>query len=125
MLDDLIVGMAGAGGDGVVSAGESLLSAASSEGHHALMTKSFGSQIRGGESSCRVRLSTKKVLNLGGALDLLVALNWEDFFKFGAALPLSANTVLIHKEKVGSPPETLKSRGSPRWMKSTHSSAPR
>lgn len=111
MLDDLILGMAGAGGDGVVSAGESLLSAASSEGYHALMTKSFGSQIRGGESSCRVRLSTKKVLNPGGALDVLVALNWEDFFKFGAELPLSVNTVLIYEEKAGPPPETLKARG--------------
>lgn len=111
MVDDLILGMAGAGGDGVVSAGESLLAAASSEGYHALMTKSFGSQIRGGESSCRVRLSTKKVLNPGGALDVLVALNWEDFFKFGAELPLSVNTVLIYEEKAGPPPETLKARG--------------
>lgn len=111
MLDDLILGMAGAGGDGVVSAGESLLSAASSEGYHALMTKSFGSQIRGGESSCRVRLSTKKVLNPGGALDVMVALNWEDFFKFGAELPLSVNTVLIYEEKAGPPPETLAARG--------------
>ncbi len=111
MLDDLILGMAGAGGDGVVSAGESLLSAASSEGYHALMTKSFGSQIRGGESSCRVRLSTKKVLNPGGALDVMVALNWDDFFKFGAELPLSVDTVLIYEEKAGPPPETLKARG--------------
>jgi len=111
MVDDLILGMAGAGGDGVVSAGESLLSAASSEGYHAMMTKSFGSQIRGGESSCRVRLSTKKVLNPGGALDVMVALNWEDFFKFGAELPLSVDTVLIHEEKVGPPPETLAARG--------------
>lgn len=111
MLDDLILGMAGAGGDGVVSAGESLLNAASSEGYHALMTKSFGSQIRGGESSCRVRLSTKKVLNPGGALDVMVALNWEDFFKFGAELPLSVNTVLIYEEKAGAPPDTLKARG--------------
>jgi 2-oxoglutarate ferredoxin oxidoreductase subunit alpha len=111
MLDDLILGMAGSGGDGVVSAGESLLSAASSEGYHAMMTKSFGSQIRGGESSCRVRLSTRKVLNPGGALDVMVALNWEDFFKFGAELPLAVGTVLIHEEKAGPPPETLKARG--------------
>ena len=61
MLEDLVVGMVGSGGDGVVSAGESLLAAASSQGFYALMTKSFGSQIRGGESSCRVRISTRKV----------------------------------------------------------------
>ncbi len=111
MVDDLIVGLAGSGGDGVVSAGESLLGAASSEGYHALMTKSFGSQIRGGESSCRVRLSTHKVLNPGGALDVAVALNWEDFFRFGAELPLSVGTVFIYEEKAGPPPETLARRG--------------
>ena len=53
MKSDLMIGMAGAGGDGVVSAGESLMTAAALEGYHAILTKSFGPQIRGGESSCR------------------------------------------------------------------------
>src|SRR5215471_1499752 len=104
MAEDLVVGMVGSGGDGVVSAGESLLAAASSQGFHALMTKSFGSQIRGGESSCRVRISTRKVLNPGGILDVAVALNWEDFRRFGAELPIGADTVLIHEAKAGAPP---------------------
>jgi 2-oxoglutarate ferredoxin oxidoreductase subunit alpha len=104
--------MAGSGGDGVVSAGESLLAAASSEGYHALMTKSFGSQIRGGESSCRVRLCTRPVLNPGGALDVAFALNWEDFFRFGAELPLTESTVFIYEEKAGPPPDALKGQGA-------------
>ncbi|HVP59111.1 MAG TPA: 2-oxoacid:acceptor oxidoreductase subunit alpha [Myxococcaceae bacterium] len=107
MREDLVVGLAGSGGDGVVSAGESLLGAASSQGFYALMTKSFGSQIRGGESSCRVRLSTRKVLNPGGVLDVAVALNWEDFRRFGAELPVGPDTVLIHEAKAGPPPEDL------------------
>ena len=107
MLEDLVVGLAGSGGDGVVSAGESLLGAASSQGFHALMTKSFGSQIRGGESSCRVRISTRKVLNPGGVLDVAVALNWEDFRRFGAELSLGVETVLIHEAKAGPPPSDL------------------
>lgn len=107
MAQDLILGMAGSGGDGVVSAGESLLSAASATGYHAIMTKSFGSQIRGGESSCRVRVSTRPLLNPGGALDVAVALNWEDFLKFGAELPLSTQTVFLYEEKAGPPPAQL------------------
>jgi len=107
MLEDLVVGMVGSGGDGVVSAGESLLAAASSQGFYALMTKSFGSQIRGGESSCRVRISTRKVPNPGGVLDVAVALNWEDFRRFGAELPLGPDTVLIHEAKAGPPPADL------------------
>ena len=87
MRTDLVFGMAGSGGDGIVSAGESLIAAAAAEGYHAIMTKSFGSQIRGGESSCRVRVATTEVLNPGGVLDVAVALNWDDFLKFGAELP--------------------------------------
>ena len=63
MSQDLIIGIAGAGGDGVISAGESLITAAALEGYHGIMTKSFGSQIRGGEASCRLRLATQPVLN--------------------------------------------------------------
>jgi 2-oxoglutarate ferredoxin oxidoreductase subunit alpha len=76
MTNDLVIGMAGAGGDGVVSAGESLIAAAAEIGYHAILTKSFGPQIRGGESSCRLRLSTAPVLNPGAPLDVAVALNW-------------------------------------------------
>ena len=93
MSTDLIIGMAGAGGDGIVAAGEALIAAAAADGYSGLMTKSFGSQIRGGESSCRVRLSTRPVLNPGGALHLAVALNWDDFLKFGAELPVGGGTV--------------------------------
>jgi 2-oxoglutarate/2-oxoacid ferredoxin oxidoreductase subunit alpha len=116
MVSDLVVGMAGSGGDGVVSAGESLLTAASSEGYHAMMTKSFGSQIRGGESSCRVRLSCDRVLNPGGTLDVAVVLNWEDFFRFGAELPLGGSTLVIHEEKAGPPPETVATRSLSREL---------
>ncbi len=106
-MDDFVVGMAGSGGDGIVSAGESLISAAAFAGYHAMMTKSFGSQVRGGESSCRVRLSVNRVQNPGGTLDLAIALNWEDFLKFGAELPVSGNTVVAYDSKTGVDPTKL------------------
>jgi len=56
MSQGLIIGISGAGGDGVVSAGESLITAAALDGYYGIMTKSFGSQIRGGEASCRLWL---------------------------------------------------------------------
>ena len=107
MTRDLVIGMAGSGGDGIVSAGESLIAACATEGYHAVMTKSFGSQIRGGESSCRVRLAIDPVLNPGGSLDVAVALNWEDFLKFGAELPVGGNTVVIYDAATGVPPEQI------------------
>ena len=104
---DLVFGMAGSGGDGIVSAGDSLLQAAAAEGYHGVMTKSFGSQIRGGESSCRVRIATDPILNPGGNLDVAVALNWEDFLKFGAELPVSGNTVVIYEAATNIAPENI------------------
>jgi 2-oxoglutarate ferredoxin oxidoreductase subunit alpha len=88
--------MAGAGGDGIIAAGESLITAAAIEGYHAMLTKSFGPQIRGGESSFRLRVSDGPVHSLGGVLDVAVALNWDDFLRFGAELPVDGHTILIY-----------------------------
>jgi 2-oxoglutarate ferredoxin oxidoreductase subunit alpha len=107
MVDDLIIGMAGSGGDGIVSAGESLIGAAAAEGYFAILTKSFGSQIRGGESSCRLRVSARPVLNPGGLLDVAVVLNWEDFLRFGGELPVGPDTIVIYETKTGVPPDQI------------------
>lgn len=107
MKTDLIIGMAGAGGDGIVSAGESLIAAAARAGYHAVMTKSFGPQIRGGESSCRVRLSTAPVSTPGGTLDVAVALNWDDFLRFGGELPVGGRTVVLYDSQTGVAPDRI------------------
>ncbi len=106
-IHDLVIGMAGSGGDGIVSAGEALISAAAATGYHALLTKSFGSQIRGGESSCRLRLSTRPVFNPGGMLDVAVVLDWADFLRFGAELPVGAKTIVIYERDSGVAPDHL------------------
>lgn len=107
MLNDMVIGMAGSGGDGIVSAGESLISACAQEGYYAILTKSFGSQIRGGESSCRLRVATTPVLNPGGDLTVAVALNWEDFMRFGGELPVNVGTILIYEQKTGVAPADI------------------
>jgi 2-oxoglutarate ferredoxin oxidoreductase subunit alpha len=96
---DLLIGMAGAGGDGIISAGESIITAAALEGYHAILTKSFGPQIRGGESSFRIRISTGEVHTVSGTLDVAVALNWDDFLRFGAELPVGSGTVVIYDQQ--------------------------
>ncbi|HSL24596.1 MAG TPA: 2-oxoacid:acceptor oxidoreductase subunit alpha [Vicinamibacterales bacterium] len=107
MRNDLVIGMAGAGGDGVIAAGEALIAAAAIEGYYARMTKSFGSQIRGGESSFRLRMSTTPVLSLGGALDVAVALNWDDFLRFGSELPVGGRTVVVYESRTGVAPDRI------------------
>jgi 2-oxoglutarate ferredoxin oxidoreductase subunit alpha len=105
--DDLLIGMAGAGGDGVVSAGESLITAAALEGYHAILTKSFGPQIRGGESSFRFRVAVHDVFAVTGTLDVAIALNWDDFLRFGAELPVDGDTVVIYEPSAGGVPEAM------------------
>ena len=111
MTQDLIIGIAGSGGDGVVSAGESLITAAALEGYHGIMTKSFGSQIRGGEASCRLRLAARPVLNPNGPLDVAVVLNWEDFRRFGGELPVEPSTIVIYESNTGVAPDKLPLEG--------------
>ena len=107
MGSDLIIGMAGSGGDGIVSAGDAFMGAAAARGYHALLTKSFGPQIRGGESSCRLRVATEPILSIGGVLDVAVALNWEDFLKFGAELPVGGATTVVYDSRTGVAPDDL------------------
>jgi 2-oxoglutarate/2-oxoacid ferredoxin oxidoreductase subunit alpha len=107
MNTDLVIGMAGSGGDGIVSAGESLLTAAALVGYHGVLTKSFGPQIRGGESSFRLRVCTQKVLNSGAALDIAVALNWEDFLRFGGELPVGSGTTVIYDSNTDVAPDAI------------------
>lgn len=107
MISELVIGMAGSGGDGIVSAGDALIGAAARGGYYGLMTKSFGPQIRGGESSCRVRIATGPVHSPGGALDLAIALNWEDFLRFGAELTVASSTVVVWDSATGVTRENL------------------
>ncbi len=107
MTNDLTIGMAGSGGDGIVAAGEALLSSIAAAGYHGMLTKSFGPQIRGGESSCRLRVSTAPLLNPGSELDVAVALNWDDFLKFGSELPTAGRTIVIYEAASGVAPDAL------------------
>jgi 2-oxoglutarate ferredoxin oxidoreductase subunit alpha len=103
-IDDITIGIVGAGGDGVISSGELLVSAAAADGLYATILKSFGPQIRGGESSCRVRISQDEVLSYGDALDVLVAFNWTDFQLFRAELALRPGVVVLYDQKDGTAP---------------------
>ncbi len=93
--DELNLGMVGSGGDGVMVTGETLVNAAAKKGMKCLMLKSFGPQIRGGEASCKIRMSSKKVSAPPDKLDVLLAFNWNDYKRFGIELELNDGGVVI------------------------------
>ncbi len=98
MIDDLTIGMIGRGGDGVVAAGEILSSTASMLGLNSLMVKTYGAQIRGGESLSKTRISNGPVMTQGDCVDVLIAFNWKDYNSFKTELEVHENTVIIYPE---------------------------
>ncbi len=74
-MEEIIVRIGGAAGDGVQSAGLTLEKTFSRSGLYISTYNYYQSLIRGGESWYQVRASDEKVRNQGSGLDVLVALN--------------------------------------------------
>ncbi|RMD96744.1 MAG: 2-oxoglutarate synthase, partial [Calditrichaeota bacterium] len=79
---DVVLAIVGSGGEGVASAGEVLVQATAYEGLYSMLVKSYGPQIRGGETLAQVRVSTQQVRSQGDFLDALVVLSWANFQRF-------------------------------------------
>ena len=73
----IVVGIGGAAGDGVASAGNTLVLSLARQGLPVFAYNSYQSVIRGGHSWLRVRVSPEKPLNHGDQVDALIALNQD------------------------------------------------
>lgn len=93
--NELNLGMVGSGGDGVMAAGEIVVSAVAREGLNCIMLKSFGPQIRGGEAACKIRIKSERCSVQADDLDILVVFNWPDYRRFGGELTLLPHGVII------------------------------
>jgi len=60
-MHDLTFAFVGAGGDGAVTAGDIIAGVCASEGLHVIKTEAYGPQIRGGESSATIRVSSERI----------------------------------------------------------------
>jgi 2-oxoglutarate ferredoxin oxidoreductase subunit alpha len=108
----LSIVLTGSGGAGVMTAGQTLLDAATSCGLYGLMTRSTGPQIRGGEAAAMIRLSSKPVQSPGDRFDILLALDFENVQRFAAELPLDSNSLIIGDPAAGDIPGFLKDSGA-------------
>ncbi len=103
---DLVLAIVGSGGEGVASAGEVLVQAAANEGIYSMLVRSYGPQIRGGETLAQVRLSKNQVRSQGDYLDALFVLSWANFFRFSGEIFVKEGGMVFYDED-DSPPEQL------------------
>ena len=107
MSHELSLAIVGAGGDGAVAAGDILSMACARDGLHVIKTEAYGPQIRGGESSCQVRISATPIHAQADTLDALVVFSWADFARFRDELTFGEDLLVFHDEK-DAPPDDMK-----------------
>ena len=107
MSHELSLSIVGAGGDGAVAAGDILSLACARDGLYVIKTEAYGPQIRGGESSCTVRVSAVPIHAQADLLDAFVIFSWDDFSRFRAELVPAPGAIVFHDEK-DVPPEDMK-----------------
>jgi 2-oxoglutarate ferredoxin oxidoreductase subunit alpha len=106
MRQEVSLSIVGSGGDGAVAAGDIIAMACASQGLHVMKTEAYGPQIRGGESSCTVRISAVPVFAQAGALDALVVFGWGDFARFGDEINAGKDCIIFY-ESAEAPPANL------------------
>ena len=105
-MREITLSIVGSGGDGAVVAGDILAMACAGRGLHVIKTEAYGPQIRGGESSCTVRISATKVTAQADRIDALVVMSWEDFARFRSEMILAADGLVFH-DTSDAPPEDI------------------
>jgi 2-oxoglutarate ferredoxin oxidoreductase subunit alpha len=108
-MHDLTFAFVGAGGDGAVTAGDIIAGVCASEGLHVIKTEAYGPQIRGGESSATVRVSSEPIHAQADAIDALVVFSWADFARFSNEIVLAPDAVIFH-EAADAPPDEMATR---------------
>jgi len=106
--------LAGSGGAGVMTAGNMLLEAAAHAGYYALMTRSSGPQIRGGEAAAMLRIACEPVECMEDRFHVLAAVDWENVQRFNAEIPLGASSLIIGDPDQGDPPDVFLRGGATR-----------
>ena len=104
--------ISGAGGQGVLSLGATLATAAMLEGKHVTYLPSYGVEVRGGTANCAVSVSDEEIASpVASEPEVVVAMNQPSFVRFQGALQsgglLCANSTLVHTETARSDIEVI------------------
>lgn len=110
MLTKTII--SGSGGQGVLSIGSTLATAAMLEGKYVTYLPSYGVEVRGGTANCTVAVSDEEIASpVASTPEFVVAMNQPSFVRFQGALQsgglLCANSSLVDTESARSDIEIL------------------
>jgi 2-oxoglutarate ferredoxin oxidoreductase subunit gamma len=110
MLTKAII--SGSGGQGVLSMGSTLATAAMLEGKYVTYLPSYGVEVRGGTANCAVAVSDEEIASpVASSPEVVIAMNQPSFVRFQGALQsgglLCANSSLVHTETARSDIEIL------------------
>ena len=105
----------GSGGDGVITAGDLLAKAAAHSGLNCHLTKSFGPQIRGGESATWLQLGVEPIRAPAVVADAVLVLSWSSYPQFRTQLRFAPGAVIIQDavEQELQPPGLTDVNGDP------------
>ncbi|MGE5344397.1 MAG: 2-oxoacid:acceptor oxidoreductase subunit alpha [Acidithiobacillales bacterium] len=107
----ITLGVVGSGGDGVITVGDMIAQAAASEGLNVIKTEAYGPQIRGGESSCTVRISQTPIDAQADVVDVLVIFNWPDYNRFRGEMVPAQDAVVLYEASDPTPvPEGISAK---------------
>ena len=110
MLTKAII--SGSGGQGVLSMGSTLATAAMLEGKYVTYLPSYGVEVRGGTANCAVAVSDEEIASpVASSPEVVIAMNQPSFVRFQGALQsgglLCANSSLVHTESARSDIEII------------------
>ena len=95
-----------------MTAGNILLEAAAAAGYYALMTRTSGPQIRGGEAAAMLRTSTYATDGQDDRFQILAAIDWQNVQRFASELPLGPSSLIVGDPAQGEPPEVFTKSGA-------------
>ncbi len=101
------VAITGSGGSGSVTAGMILLEALALKGLYGVMNRSYGPQIRGGESAVMIRFGTDEHQCQSDNFDVLLSLDWLKVDRFAEEIPLNQESLVLGDVSAGEVPEVL------------------
>ena len=96
---NITIGIAGAGGDGIVVLGSFLQRLAASQGYYSQMPRYYGAQIRGGGSAVKLCLDAESLSMPKDSVDVLACFSWEKYLELERELALRADTLVIYENE--------------------------